>query len=67
MDRYQGLVSHAPDAILIDRDDRIVLANDAAVTLFGVASEQDLVGRSSYRLFHPEDQAEVRERIRMLA
>ena len=64
--RYQGLVSHAPDAILVDRDDRIVLANDTAVTLFGVTSEQELLGRSSYRLFHPGDQTAVRERIRML-
>ncbi len=66
VDRYQGLVGHAPDAILIDRDDRIVLANDAAVALFGAVGGQDLVGRNPYQLFHPEDHAEVRERIRSL-
>ena len=66
VDRYQGLLRLAPDAILIDRDDRIVLANDAAVALFGAVSEQDLVGRSPYQLFRPEDHAEVRERIQMV-
>ena len=65
-DRYQGLLRHAPDAILVGRGDRIVLANDAAVALFGAAGERDLIGKSPYQLFDRADQAAVRARIRTM-
>ncbi len=65
-DRYLGLLRHAPDAILVGRGDRIVLANDAAVALFGALHERDLIGKSPYQLFDRADQRAVRTRIRTL-
>ncbi len=62
-DRYRLLVTHAPDAIFVNREDRVVLANQACVALFGAATEQDLLGKSPYELFHGDDHEAVREGI----
>ena len=66
VDRYRGLIRHAPDAIYVNRDDRVVLANDACVRLFGAASEADLVGMMPDDLFHPDDHPAGRERVHRL-
>ncbi len=65
-DRYRGLIRHAPDAIYVNRDDRVVLANDACVRLFGAASEDDLLGKPVQELFHADDHAAGRDRIHRL-
>lgn len=65
-DRYRGLIRHAPDAIYVNRDDRVVLVNDACVRLFGAVTEDDLLGRPVDELFHPDDHAAGRERIHRL-
>lgn len=41
-ERYRRLFANAPDAILIVRDDQILLANEAAARLLYVPSAQDL-------------------------
>ena len=64
--RYRGLITHAPDAIFVNRDDRLVLVNQACVALFGAATEQELLGRASQELFHPDDLAAIGERIHRL-
>jgi len=65
-DRYRALVRNAPDAIFVNRDDRVVLANDACVALFGAEREEDLLGKSPFELFHPDDHAAISERIHRL-
>ncbi|MBL8057999.1 MAG: PAS domain S-box protein, partial [Anaerolineales bacterium] len=64
--RYRNLIDHAPDAIFINRDNRIVLVNAAALRLFGAAAPAQLLGRAPYDLFHADDHAAIRERIRRL-
>jgi PAS domain S-box-containing protein len=64
--RYRDLVMHAPVAILVDRDDRLTLVNDAGLRLFGAQRDEELLGQSPDALFHPDDQARIRERIRRL-
>lgn len=65
-ERYQALVDHAPVAIFVNREDRVVLANAACLQLFGATHPEQLVGKSPYELFHPDDHPRMRERIRRL-
>jgi PAS domain S-box-containing protein len=65
-ERYQALVRYAPDAIFVNRDDRVVLVNDACLAMFGTTSEADLLGRRTDDLFHPADHGVGRERVHRL-
>ena len=62
-ERYRGLVELSPEAVLVNRNGRIVLVNPAALRLFGASSAEQLLGKSPLELFHPEFHALVRERI----
>jgi PAS domain S-box-containing protein len=66
LDRYMGLVQNSPDAILVNREDRMVLANDAALRLLGATDDSQIIGRSPYEIFAPDVHEVVRERIRAL-
>ena len=52
-DRYDRLVQHAPDGILIHYGDRIVMANAAAAGLVGANGAAELVGRSISEFLSP--------------
>ena len=62
--RYRALAEGSPLAILVNRGDKVVLANSACLKLFGASSPKDLLGKSVLELFHPDSQALVRDRIR---
>jgi len=64
--RYADLIRLSPDAILVNRSDRIELANEAAARLFGEPSPERLLGRSPFDWFHPDDHGPVRARIQAL-
>lgn len=53
--RYRNLVEHAPDAIYVARQGRIVLVNPACLELFGATSEGQLLGRPFHELMPPHD------------
>jgi PAS domain S-box-containing protein len=66
--RYRDLVELSPDAVFVSRNSRIVFVNPAAVALFGAARAEQVLGKSSYEFFHPDDHAAIRERAaRLLA
>jgi PAS domain S-box-containing protein len=65
-DRYKRLVKYSPDAILINRDDRIVFVNDAGLALFRATQRDQLLGASPFDLFHPACHPLVRQRITRL-
>lgn len=65
-ERYRTLVENAPVAIFVNRDDRVVLVNDACLRLFGAARPEQLLGKSPYELFHPDHHESIRSRIREL-
>jgi len=60
---YRHLVEASPDAIYINRDDRIVFLNSAAQQMFGAEDENQILGKTSFDLFHPDFHQSVRERI----
>lgn len=53
-ERYRKLLSLSPDAVYVHVDSRIVLANEAAVRVFGAVDEADFLGRSIMDLIHPD-------------
>ncbi len=65
-ERYRRLVEVSPDAIFVNRGDRIVFINDQGVKLFGAKNPDDIVGKSPLELIHPDDHAAVRARLQQL-
>lgn len=61
--RYRSLVEHAPDAIIVHQDGKVVYSNPQAVRLLHASSEMDLLGRQTTTLLHPDYHEAMRERI----
>lgn len=57
--RYQQLVQHSPDAILVECGGEVVLANLAALRLYRANSENDLFGRTLISLAVPACRGDV--------
>lgn len=53
-ERYQALLEVSPDPVLVVREMVIDYANPAAVSFFGAASQDDLLGRSALDLLPPD-------------
>lgn len=62
-ERYRKLVEHLPYGLFINRQNRIVYANPACLRLFGATQAEQLVGRSPFDLFHPDNHRQIRQRI----
>lgn len=65
-ERYLSLVEHAPDAILVTHEDKVILVNKACLNLFGAKRIEELLGKSQFDLFHPDYHEKFRERIHLL-
>jgi PAS domain S-box-containing protein len=65
-ERYRRLVEVSPDAIFVNRGDRIVFINEQGVKLFGANSAEDIVGKSPLELVHRDDHAAFRARLNQL-
>ena len=66
--RYRLLVDMSPYAIGVHLDGNVVMANQAALSLFGASRADDLIGWPMEGLIHPDRRAAARDRIqRMLA
>ena len=61
--RYRNLVELSPDAVFVNRNNRVVLVNPAAVQLFGADNPRQILGRSPFELFHADYHPIIRERI----
>jgi PAS domain S-box-containing protein len=64
--RYRRLVEASPDAIFVNRDKKIVLANKAALDLFGAETSDQILGKEPYIFFHPAYHELIEERIKTL-
>jgi two-component system cell cycle sensor histidine kinase/response regulator CckA len=64
--RHRRLVEFSPDAIFIDRANRIVFANNPCLKLFGAATTEQVLGKSVFDFIQPEYHATLRERVRLL-
>jgi len=62
-DRYERLFAASPDAILVNRENKIAFINPAGLKLFGAARPEELLGKSMFEVFHPQDHPVMVERI----
>ena len=65
-DRLRTLVNLSPDAIYVNAGGRIAYANAAAPWLFGVASNDDLIGASALDFAAPENVSDIKRRAAMV-
>lgn len=61
--RLRALFDRAPVAIWITEGERVVFANHACATLFGVDNRESLIGLPIYRLLSPPSHPGVREKV----
>jgi PAS domain S-box-containing protein len=66
-ERYRTLFEAAPDAIVVHREGRFLLANDAALRLTGMRDFQQLAGHTVLDFFRPQDRPRTRQRMRLAA
>jgi two-component system cell cycle sensor histidine kinase/response regulator CckA len=64
--RYRSLVDLSPDAILVHAQGEIVFVNPAAITLFGAATADDLLGHRLLDRIHPDDHGKFQENIKRI-
>ncbi len=64
--RYATLIEHAPVAILINHNNRMVMTNRACLELFGASDEAQLLDKTPFELFHHDDHQQVQERLQLL-
>ncbi|HSB27952.1 MAG TPA: EAL domain-containing protein [Pyrinomonadaceae bacterium] len=62
-ERYQRLVEHSPDAIIVHTEGRIVFVNGAGVRLLGANSNTELIGKPVINFVHTDYRETVRKRI----
>ena len=61
--RIRALFDRAPVAIWITEGERVVFANHACATLFGVDNRESLMGQPIYALLSPHTHPSVREKV----
>ncbi|MGQ0667390.1 MAG: PAS domain-containing protein, partial [Nitrospiraceae bacterium] len=61
-ERYRRLIAVLPYAILVNRGDRAIFANDQAIKLFGAVRAEEILSKSPFELFHPDYHAVIRKR-----
>ncbi|MEX0818948.1 MAG: PAS domain S-box protein, partial [Pirellulaceae bacterium] len=65
-ERYRSIVEQSPDMIFINRDNRVTIINQSGIDLVGASSAEEIIGRSPYEFFHPDDHPQIRRRIAQL-
>jgi PAS domain S-box-containing protein len=64
--RFRRLVEYSPDAMFINRQNKIVFLNNPCLKLFGASAPQQVIGRPVLDFIHPDYHAVVKERVRRL-
>ena len=64
--RYRTLVEWSPDPVLVHRQSVILYVNPSAVRIFGAHSAEDLVGKHTSELIHPDCREEQSARMTAL-
>jgi PAS domain S-box-containing protein len=62
--RYRALVEWSPEAIAVQRDGKLLFINPAGVKMMGAKSADELIGKSTMDLVHPDSREMVAERVR---
>ena len=65
-ERYRTLIELSPSAILVNRNNIIVLLNPAALELFATTDANQILGKSPFDLFHPDYHETISQHIKKL-
>jgi PAS domain S-box-containing protein len=65
-ERYRSLVQLAPDAIFVNRNNKIDFVNPAALQLFGATAAEQILGKSPFDLFHSDYHSIMQDRIQKM-
>jgi len=65
-ERYRRLVELLPDAVYVKTGGRITYCNAAFVRLMGAESADQILGKTPFDFYHPDDHARVRHRIAVM-
>ena len=65
-ERYRTLVEWSPDPVLVHRLGTILYVNSAATKVFGATDAQELVGKLTSELVHPDFHAQQTARMRSI-
>jgi PAS domain S-box-containing protein len=63
-DRYRSLVEESPDAIGIYQEGNLVFINFTGARQLGAKTKEELVGRKSEKVIHPDDLPNAMDRLR---
>ncbi|PPJ63974.1 response regulator [Cuspidothrix issatschenkoi] len=63
---YHRLLLVYPEAIFIESEGKFIFLNDAAVQLFGVVKDNDLIAKSIFDFIHPDSQRAIRENLEQI-
>ncbi len=63
-DRYRSLVEESPDAIGIYQDGELIFVNSTGARKLGAQTKEELLGRKTEQMIHPEDLPDAMDRIR---
>jgi PAS domain S-box-containing protein len=63
-DRYRSLVEESPDAIGIYQEGNLVFINNTGTQLLGAKTREELLGRKSEQMIHPDDLPNAVDRLR---
>jgi PAS domain S-box-containing protein len=61
--RYSKLLDIMPDALFINKNNKVVYVNNACIKLFGADSSHQIVGKAPLELFHPDFHEMIKRRI----
>jgi len=64
--RYRNLVETSPDGIFINRENQIVFMNSRGLEMLGATTQEQVLGRSPFQIFHPDSHSIIEERIKLL-
>jgi len=65
-ERYRQLLEFSPDAIVVHSDGKFVYVNPAAVSIYGAANSQELLGKPMLDRVHSDYRKVVKERVQRL-
>jgi two-component system cell cycle sensor histidine kinase/response regulator CckA len=64
--RFRRLIEFSPDAMFINRENKIVFVNPPCLKLFGASGPEQVLGKSVFDFIHPDYHAVVKERVRLM-
>jgi PAS domain S-box-containing protein len=65
-ERYRRLVEASPDAIFVNRGNRLVFVNPAMLQLLGATTLEQILGKTPFDIIHPDYHPLAQERMRQM-